>query len=496
MIQLLAAAVAGILLALAFEPFGFWIFAPIGLAIFIYVLHQVSIFHKFLIGVIFGLGFWLIQINWLSVLSPIVLIITAVALSIFYGFFAVVTEIYQKSKFWPIFTALSFLTLESLLNYWPLGGFNWGTIGYISANNPFSNIVQFIGVFGLSILIFILSVSLVMGFLLLKTKAFAAATVLLIIWALIPGVIELTGSRQEAAAVSSKMRIGVVQGNVPRLGLEFNEQRKAVYQNHLTETTRLLNKSSDSFDLIIWPENAPDVDPFANKEVLNELNELAQSAAAPILIGSRIESESGPINAGILISGETELVSAFLYAKQKLVPFGEKVPLEKFLAPIAANFGPISGSLIAGNSAGILDIDGKKIGLLICFEVAWGQLAKEVVEQGAEVLIVQTNNATYGLTSQLAQQFNIARLRAIESQKEVITVATSGISGQIDRDGTVLWQADEFVAASAALESNLYQGTTLGLILNYYLQIVVVSIFGLFVLIKLIIDRVKDYDKN
>jgi apolipoprotein N-acyltransferase len=493
LIRLLTAALAGILLVLAYEPFGFWILAPIGLAIFIYTLHQVQITSKFFIGFIFGLSFWLIQINWLSVLSPAVLTITAIALSFFYGIFAMFTEIFQKSKMWSIYSAISFLTLESLFNYWPFGGFNWGTIGFITSENPFASGVEIIGVFGLSVLIYSLSLTLIACISLIRNGAANAAFVTLVIWILIPGAIDALKGMQQEDFVSNELMVGVVQGNVPRLGLEFNAQRKAVYQNHISETYRLLDQNKVPLDLIIWPENAPDVDPFTNDEVIRELNLLAKDAAAPILVGSRMQSELGPVNAGILIEGDTDLNSAFLYAKQKLVPFGEKIPLESFLAPIAQNFGPISESLVPGTSAGILEIDGKKLGLLICFEVAWGQLAKDVVEQGAMVLIIQTNNATYGLTSQLSQQFNIAKLRAIESQKQVVTVATSGISGQIDRDGSVIWVADEFVAASAALQLDLYSGVSFGLQSNYYLQIIIVFSFLALSFFGIIRGRIKNY---
>lgn len=492
MIPLIFAGLSGVLLALAYEPFGFWFLAPLGLAIFIYQIHQVSASSKFFVGFIFGISFWVIQINWLTVLSPVVLAFAAIALSFFYGLFGFFTELFQKNKLWAIFTAISYLTLESLLNYWPFGGFNWGTIGYITSANPLAGTVEIIGVFGLSILIYSLSLTLILSFTLLRKGSMTAAFVTLIIWLLVPGAISLMEFGQKDELISNKLTIGVIQGNVPRLGLEFNAQRKAVYQNHLDETNRLLAQNKNiPLDLIIWPENAPDVDPFANEEVIRELNLLAKTASAPILIGSRMQSAKGPVNAAILIEGDTELDSAFLYAKQKLVPFGEKIPFENYLAPIAANFGPISTSLVAGDSAGILEVADTKVGLLICFEVAWGQLAKEVVDQGAEVLIIQTNNATYGLTSQLAQQFNIAKLRAIESQRQVVTIATTGITGQIDRDGSVLWEADEFVPASKALEIDLYQEKTLGLSANYFLQFFIVLAFLSLFAFGLVKSRIK-----
>lgn len=481
----LVAAFLGGLFSLSFEPFGQWFIAPFALAGFIYLLHNQKLFLRFLIGLFYSLSFWLIHINWLSVLSPIVLLITGIALSFFYGLFAAVTILFNKSKFWPFLYALAFLTLESLFNYWPFGGFNWGSIGYISSDNPLAKLVSVIGVFGLSILILSLSVSLVYAYLLARREAVIAGLVLITSWFLLVGFLNLLSERQPTQIANNVITVGAVQGNVPRLGLEFNAQRKAVYQNHVNETKKLLKENSQStFDLIIWPENAPDVDPFANSEIIGELNQLATEARAPILVGSRMLSAKGPVNASILVTGETTYENAFYYAKRKLVPFGENIPFENYLGPIASKFGPISQNLVPGQEVGILTLgEDLRIGLLICFEVAWGQLAKDVVDAGASIFVVQTNNATYGLTTQLPQQFNIAKLRAIESQKPVLTVATSGISGLIDIDGTVLWEEDEFIAASKVLEITSYDGKTLGLSLNYYLQIIVLLLFMTMIII-------------
>lgn len=463
------------LFSLAFEPYGYWLFAPVSWAFFLYTLKQVTVGYKFFNGFLFAFSFWVIHINWLTVIGLPVLVITAFSLSLFYGVFASSTHLFSKSKLWPFGYAFTFLTLEVLLTYWPMGGFNWGSLGYISASHPFTGLVEVIGSFGLSIFIILFSVSLIYAFELATSKGVLAGIILVTTWGLLPGFLFIWVEENVNPAKMGEISIAVVQGNVPRLGLDFNEQRKAVYQNHVTETLRLINNSSDqNFDLIVWPENAPDVDPFANLEVINELNTLSQLANAPILIGSRMQSEIGPINASILITGNTTKSNAFIYAKQKLVPFGEKIPAEEFLGPIAAGFGPIGESLTAGSKAGILSISQASVGLMICFEVAWGQIAKNVVEQGANVLLVQTNNATYGLTNQLSQQFNIAKIRSIESQKELITVATSGISGHLDQAGEVKWVAQEFTADSEILEVSLYEGVNIGVLMNHYLQLLIV----------------------
>lgn len=415
-------------------------------------------------------------------------------MSFFYGAAAASTYLFKDSKIWSIFYSITFLALESLFNYWPFGGFNWGSYGFITVDNPFSNALAVVGVFGFSVLIMTFTILIIEFFRLYRLKAYGPIIVSMMLWIGFVGFLDLIDSKFNQIIDSGELSIAAIQGNVPRLGLEFNAQRKAVYQNHLTETQKLL-KGNPELDLIIWPENAPDVDPFANSEVINELNLLAKIADTPILIGSRMQTSDGSVNASILIEGDTKLDNSFIYAKQKLVPFGERVPFESYLGPIASNFGPITQSLNAGERTGILEITDNKLGLLICFEVAWGQLALSAIDSGAEVLIVQTNNATYGLTSQLIQQFNIAKIRAIESQRQVLTVATSGISGLVDQDGSVIWEADEFVPTSAVLNVDLYEGKTLGILLNYYLQIMIMVALTISVFLFIFKDSIIDYVK-
>lgn len=488
--------VSGLLFSLAFEPYSIWILAPISWVIFLVSLRQVAASQKFLLGFVFALAFWLVQINWLTVIGLPVLVITAVGLSVFYGAFALACRFFDRTKLWPIGYAMNFLLLEVILTYWPLGGFNWGSAGYISASHPLVYLAQLVGAFGLAVLMFSLVIVLIYAFELIRVGGFIAALALIVLWGGFIGVLTLVNENQNEPSTPSEVDIAVVQGNVPRLGLAFNEQRKAVYQNHINETLKLINDNpNQKIDLVVWPENAPDVDPFENIEISTELNSLSKMAKAPILVGSRMQSEQGAINASILFTGNTTKSDAFIYAKQKLVPFGEKIPLEEVLGPLASNFGPISQSLMAGTKPGVLKVSGANIGLMICFEVAWGQIAKQVVERGANVLLIQTNNATYGLTNQLPQQFNIAKLRAIESQKQVLTVATSGISGQIDKNGDVLWIEDEFVAASEILSVSLYEGMNVGVLLNIYLQYLIVILWIIMVLFVIISARIRNHDR-
>jgi apolipoprotein N-acyltransferase len=96
-----------------------------------------------------------------------------------------------------------------------------------------------------------------------------------------------------------------------------------------------------------------------------------------------------------------------------------------------------------GDTPGIFDIGGKVVGDVICFEVADDAVVRNTVRGGAQVLVVQTNNATYNLLGQTEQQLQISKVRAQEFDRHVLVAATSGISAVVSNSGEVLMQTEE-----------------------------------------------------
>ena len=125
------------------------------------------------------------------------------------------------------------------------------------------------------------------------------------------------------------------------------------------------------------------------------------------------------------------------------MPFGEYIPLRDLLAQFFERLDQIPRDMVPGRpSPGVLELTGTTVGDVICFEVAYDDLVREAVApDGAELLVVQTNNATYMGTGQVEQQFAIARLRAIETGRSVVVAATNGVSGIIAPDGDVIERA-------------------------------------------------------
>jgi apolipoprotein N-acyltransferase len=145
--------------------------------------------------------------------------------------------------------------------------------------------------------------------------------------------------------------------------------------------------------------------------------------------------------------------------------------------------------MVPGTEPGVLRLAGTTVGDVICFEVAYDGLVDAVVQGGARMLVVQTNNATYMDTGQVEQQFAIARLRAIETGRWAVVVATNGVSGIIAPDGRVVQRApvrtQTVLEADVPLRSDLTPAVRLG----GWLQGVLVALAGLAVLSTVVSDR-------
>ncbi len=262
--------------------------------------------------------------------------------------------------------------------------------------------------------------------------------------------------------------VAVVQGNVPRLGLEFNEQRKAVLDNHVRATIDLAEQVAAGQavqpDLVIWPENASDIDPLLNADAGAAIDEAARAIDAPILVGAvlRGPGDNESRNAGIVWlpqSGAGEM-----YLKRHPVPFAEYLPLRPIVEPIAKAITNqaklLRSDFVRGNVPGVLDLSGTQVGDVICFEVAYDEVVRDVVESGAQLLAVQTNNATFD-EAEASQQLAMVRLRAVEHGRDSLMASTVGISAFVTADGQVHDATDFNTPAVIVRELHIGGSTTL-----------------------------------
>lgn len=406
MVNLLLSALSGLLLSAAFEPIAMWWLAPIAIALEMYALSRSE--GKFLNVLAFALTFNLVLLHWTSIyVGSLPWIILATGLTLFYLPLVAVKRL--GISFFP----LIFIVMEEIRNHFPFQGFGWARIAYSQADAPYAKIAAHGGAVALS------SITLLIGLFIfnLFKKELNFLIVFPIVLVFIPNNV----------AMNATTNALLIQGNVPKLGLDFNSRATKVFKYHVEETTSAL-KSVKEVDFILWPENAVDVDPFRNPEVFETLN----TFTTPLILGAIVNRDKEVLNTSILWTKEKQNV----YVKQHLTPFGEYIPLRALASKISPLVDDVR-DFSAGNESTIFSIGAAKIAPIICFELLDDQIL-HLAAKSSNLLAVQTNSATFGDSAESAQQLQITRIRAIEHSRNVLSVSTTGYSAVIDYSGQVL----------------------------------------------------------
>ncbi|MDA9912962.1 apolipoprotein N-acyltransferase, partial [Candidatus Nanopelagicales bacterium] len=227
-----------------------------------------------------------------------------------------------------------------------------------------------------------------------------------------------------------------------------------------------------------------DIDPFFNSDAAEQISLAADAIGVPILVGAVLTNPADPttvLNAGIVwdpVTGPGER-----YIKQHPVPFGEYIPFREQLANLIGRFDRIPRDFVAGEDSGVLQVGPVVLGDVICFEVAYDDLVRDTVRDGARMLAVQTNNATYTGTGQTEQQLAMARIRSVEHGRTVAVAATNGISALFAPDGTKLAELPERTAGTITAEVALRDSLTPSDVVGWWPE----ALAGIFVLGGLVV---------
>jgi len=436
---------AGALLGLAFEPHDHPWLTIIAVPLLLAALNGASAKAGFLIGAGFGITYYAVLVPWLTVIGGDAAIALAILEGLFYAVFGLFATQVLKLKLWMLWIPCMWVATEFAAASVPFGGFPWGRLAWALSDSPVGRLASFVGIPGLSFVVAMLGV-LVYAVLRLKSS------MRLRIVALVAGVAIVGGSSLITLSTEGNgktVTAAMVQGNVPGKGLEFLGRARTVTRNHLAATLDLQKRVEEGTeakpDVVIWPENSTDIDPFQDSETKADIEEAVKAVGVPILVGAVLDGP-GPNErqtTGVVwdpVSGPGQI-----YAKRHPVPFGEYIPFRDQLLPYIKRLEMIGRQTAPGKVPGVMPIRGVTYGDVICFELAYDNVISDVVKGGAQVLVVQTNNATYGGTGQPEQQFAITRMRAIETGRTVLIASTSGISGVIQPDGKVEHKSGQFV---------------------------------------------------
>ncbi len=340
---------------------------------------------------------------------------------------------------------------EALRSRTPFGGFPWGRLAFSQSDAPSLGYAALGGAPAVTAVVAVAGGLLAVAVVMLsgarrsprpyRTVVAAGVAVLLAVGIYAGGALV-----PRPTGADRSLQVAAVQGSVPRAGLDFNAQRRAVLDNHAGATRELADAVAAGTarppEVVLWPENSSDIDPFLYPDAAAAIQSAVDRIGVPVLVGAVLEQPVGRLsNAGIIWqpSGAANPgPSGDYYVKRHPAPFGEYIPLRSFFRIFSDKVDLVQRDFVSGTRVGVLPAAGARLGDIICFEVAYDGLVRDSVRAGADLLVVQTNNATFGYTDESVQQLAMSRLRAVEAGRAVVHISTVGVSSLIMPDGALV----------------------------------------------------------
>lgn len=467
LVRLAAAVVAGLLLCASFPPFDLWYLSFPALALLAWVLadERTTPAGGFGYGMLTGLVFYVLLLPWISnFVGPAPWLMLSALEAFFTGVFGLTAVVVRRLPAWPVWFAALWVAAEWLKSTVPFGGFPWGVVAFSQTDGPLLPLAQLGGAPLVSFAVALSGFSLTAIVLEAvrhwrhdhRTGAAAPPEVF------IPGicialVLLITGLAwphvRKAGAGSGDnpaINVAAVQGNVPRLGLDFNAQRRAVLDNHVHETKQLAEDvragRAPQPQVVIWPENSSDIDPLVNADAAELISAASSAIHAPILVGTVLAAPDytpeHPVTTNSVIVWDGANGPGERHDKAIVQPFGEYLPWRSFFR-LLSSYADRAGYFVPGHGSGVVTAAGVPIGVTTCWEVIFDRAARQSVLGGAQLLAVPANNATFDEPMSV-QQLAFARLRAVEHDRYVVVAGTTGISAVIAPDGHVLDRTEFF----------------------------------------------------
>ncbi len=476
--------ISALMLVVSFAPFNIFFTAWFGLVPLFFAMEGKSKRDLCSIAFLWGLLFFIGMVYWVVhsmyyyggvpiYIGILVLILLATYMSIYTVLFGLGFHTARN-----LGATLSIVTISSLwvgleyLRGFLFTGFPWGLLGYSQSKIlPIIQLADITGVWGVSFLIVAFNY---MFFIFLKAAINreklpakeCISLILIILSVLIYGYLRIG---QIASVTSSwkEVKTGIAQGNIDqslKWDPAFQMETIDIYRDLSIEISR------SGATLIIWPETAIPFFLQSDDRLGPIVYETAREAGSHIIAGSpAFDKGFGKIdyyNSAFLISPEGKVTDR--YDKTHLVPFGEYVPLKKILffvnklkegvgdfssgkelKPLVFNQSNITGKSLSFNYS---------VGVMICFESIFPELARGLIKNGANLLAVITNDAWFGKTSAPYQHFEMAIFRAVENRSFVLRAANTGISGVIDPTGRIVAKGGLFKKESHVRKVRLREG--------------------------------------
>jgi len=414
---------------LAFPPFGPGFLIVPGVTLFLMGLRLAESRRQGLVvGLIYGLGFFAGLMWWLAELELIALVLVPVeaAFLMIYGWWLARYNDRTPGT-WLVLAVGGWAVMELIRYHVPVGGLEWGAAGYALSDNLYLRLpAAAVGTSGLTVLVVLVSCALALT----STRnwdrrlLWSVPIVGLAIIATLPSAIFQPDHGPRT--------VQIVQGSTP---CPFEhcppDERLRTYEQHLAVTSTI---EPGTADLVVWSEGSTgstNADPVLNEDVREAIGEQARRIESPMLIGGdRVISETEWINANVYFNAEGQILGE--YRKQHGVPFGEYIPWRPLFDWIPA-LERVPRDMVPGYGPAVFE----EIGSVISFEGGFSRYAHEVRKAGATVIVVATNEASYGPDAPTSDQFiGMTRMRAVELGVSIVHAAVTGKSTVTDNQGS------------------------------------------------------------
>ncbi len=433
-LRVAAAAGSGLTLALAYPPFDLGPIALVALVPLLWAWRDATPRRAALYGFWFGIAFFGVLLSWIWYFGAVAYVPLVFAGGLYIAAPGLlVAGLGRLGVRSPWLTAAAWVVFEQLRDRFPFGGLPWGETGAALHDVPVARAIASWG--GVALVTFfvvawngLLLDTVVAARARSRTRLIAAAGGLAVVI-----VVTTAGfaARYEPHE-RGRLRVAMLQGNDQNRDIDDPvEFEQEVVEPHFALAGRL----EGDYDLIVFPESALNRNPEMDLSLRDRITEIAAAHHSAVLVNALLPAPTGrDYNTNLLYEPDGTLQGT--YAKQHLVPFGEYVPFRDQLDFVGA-LNRIPYDYEPGKERRLFEVSGHRVATVICFESAFAPLVRDYVRDGAEVVVVTTNNRSYRRSGNAAQHLALSQMRAAETGRPVLHASISGITGVIDPDGDV-----------------------------------------------------------
>lgn len=458
---LLLAPLGGALVTLSLAPFELWPAAVLGCAIYAYLLASCSTRQAIWRGWLFGAGMFGTGVSWVYVSIhvygnasiPLAVALTALFCAGLALLHALQAYLYARViRPLPGGMLLGFAAIWVLgewLRSWLLTGFPWLYLGYAHSDTWLAGWAPITGVYGLSFAVAFSASCLFLAWRSRQTATLVSYAVLLAtLWG---GGLMLRPIEWVAPASELPLSVAIYQPNIP---LEKKWDRRE-YPDILRQYERTLRPMFNQ-DLILWPESAIPRVYDQSRSFFDPIARRASLSDTTLISGIPTRDSNNRYYNSIIALGQ----GSGQYDKQRLVPFGEYVPLEQWLRGLIDFFDLPMSSFSSGRSGQApLQVGNYRVGPLICYEIVYPELAAKSARR-AELLVTISNDSWFGNSIGPLQHLQMARMRALENGRYLLRGTNNGVSAIINHRGQIVMQSEQFVETTLVGDAQVMLGNT------------------------------------